>query len=197
MLIDSPLKPKSALIVELTALKRDRPVRIVLTPEDALSVNSRRSLSEFCETTYPPMTESEMPKSGDELAVRISPSGAVHVSHNNAGWIKRMNVNADFEYRVIFDMEHISVLTTIGIANGLPEVEENQAVDHSSSSRSARSDAMPLCVICSENVRDVIIKPCSHVALCETCARTLRRSRAPVCPICRKTITDVERVYLA
>ena len=213
--IDTRLKPDSVLVVELTALKRAKPVRIILTSKSASRVNSCESLSDLCESTYSPMMESEIPEAWDKLAVRISPSGAVYISHNNRRWIRRMRVDEDLEYHVIIPMENVSVLTLVGMATGLGEIKEEPEAElddfpaeprdaelpHGLRDGSAPSEAgtaiLPNCVVCLGNEREVAVLPCFHVALCEGCSLSLLESEEPKCPICRASITDRNRVHLS
>jgi len=53
------------------------------------------------------------------------------------------------------------------------------------------------CVVCMEELRDTVLVPCGHIALCSGCARTIAASRRPVCPICNRNVDDVCRVYRA
>lgn len=97
----------------------------------------------------------------------------------------------------IFDMEHISVLSIIGIVTGLDEVEEKQAVAQASSPQTSQDNVISMCIICLDNVRNVALKPCSLVAVCDGCALILQESGEPMCPICRGSIIDIEKVFLA
>ena len=45
------------------------------------------------------------------------------------------------------------------------------------------------CLICSDNKREILFKPCNHVAACESCGRRCKK-----CLICKKAIE--ERVLL-
>ena len=47
-----------------------------------------------------------------------------------------------------------------------------------------------ICVVCFTNPKEILIKPCSHFALCEECVRQLDE-----CPICRSKIEHKERIY--
>ena len=89
-----------------------------------------------------------MPEAADELAVRISPSGKVYTSLNNRGWKKRLQVDTDFEYHVIFDMENISVLTLMGVATGLGEADETPKVFPDVHPPSAQNLIINECVVC-------------------------------------------------
>ena len=44
------------------------------------------------------------------------------------------------------------------------------------------------CVICHQKLREILIFPCTHFVLCETCMSTY-------CPICESLIEDYVKVY--
>jgi hypothetical protein len=48
-----------------------------------------------------------------------------------------------------------------------------------------------LCVVCLENAKCVLLLPCSHVCLCESCTPMVHS-----CPVCRKSISMTKRVFL-
>lgn len=196
--IQTLLKPDSALIVELTALKRKGPVQIVLTLKEAPHVYSCGSLLRLCDTTYSLMIETETAKSGDELAVLMTRGGDLYISHNNRSWIKRVHLDPDLEYHLIFDMQLVSVLSILGMTTGVGDIGENQAVGSPETPRLGSQDDGPReCIICLENARNVAIKPCFHIALCESCARTLHGSDEPKCPVCRVLIGGIQKIYFA
>ena len=191
------LRPNSAILVELTALKQMKPVQIILTSEDTSRAYSCETLSELCETTYSVMTETGIPMPWDEVAVRLSPTGAVYISHNNNAWIKKLHVDACLEYHVLFAMEHVSALTLIGIATCLSEINEAPLIDQEVLPVNDRSTSLPECVVCLENEREVAVIPCYHVALCAICANILKTSQESKCPICRVVILDVKKLHLS
>ncbi|XP_053625542.1 mitochondrial E3 ubiquitin protein ligase 1 [Plodia interpunctella] len=45
---------------------------------------------------------------------------------------------------------------------------------------------LQLCVVCSENPKEIILLPCGHVCLCEDCSDNITGS----CPICRERIVS-------
>ena len=51
---------------------------------------------------------------------------------------------------------------------------------------------IPMCIICIEQERQIIFKPCNHIACCSTCSKNLQE-----CPICRKQITSKKTAYIA
>ena len=50
------------------------------------------------------------------------------------------------------------------------------------------------CIICMEKPKNIILKPCMHMAMCREC---LKRLQTGVCPICKETITDVVKIFIA
>lgn len=195
--VDSSLKRNRTLFAEFTAVKQSKPVRIVLTPKDAHHVYSESDLSELCETTYSLAIDSEPPNDGDKLAIRIRSDGAVCISQNNCGWIERTHVDADLEYHVVFDLEHISVLSMIGMTIDGDDAVVKQLEAPPKPSLEVRSVSSTECIVCLENARTTALIPCYHFALCEDCANTLRQSGAANCPLCRVGITDVKKIYMA
>lgn len=194
--VETLLGPNRALIVKLTALKRISCIRMALSECNSLYVYSQRSLEELRDKFEAIVFDSEVPEAGDELAVRISPEGAVHISHNNRVWIERTHVDPNRRYHVVFDMESIDALSMIGIAT-CPREEPAAPPAPPPSTSCQSTGALHECVICCENARDVAIKPCSHVVLCEGCAGTLRRSKKAECPICRSRITGILKLYFS
>lgn len=51
-----------------------------------------------------------------------------------------------------------------------------------------------LCVICHDHIKCVILLPCRHFCLCQTCVVTIQES-SPICPLCRRFVTDSLKVY--
>lgn len=51
-----------------------------------------------------------------------------------------------------------------------------------------------LCVICHDHFKCVILLPCRHFCLCQTCVDTIQESN-PICPLCRHFVTDSLKVY--
>lgn len=45
------------------------------------------------------------------------------------------------------------------------------------------------CLLCSEQKRDTLFKPCGHVCCCETCAPRVKK-----CLICRESVSAKEKV---
>ena len=50
------------------------------------------------------------------------------------------------------------------------------------------------CCVCNMNQIEMIVLPCSHMCLCESCSNKYIKSKND-CPMCRKVITTIQRVY--
>ena len=51
-----------------------------------------------------------------------------------------------------------------------------------------------LCVVCLERHRNVVLRPCFHLALCETCCRAMADDQR--CPICRTVCEQVDVIMM-
>ena len=49
-----------------------------------------------------------------------------------------------------------------------------------------------LCVVCLDNEKQVLLRPCRHYCVCEDCSKQLRG----VCPMCRANFTSSETVHI-
>ena len=54
------------------------------------------------------------------------------------------------------------------------------------------ADQGRLCVVCWDNDREVLLRPCNHYCVCTECCRQLGGK----CPMCRRTFTNSERIYI-
>ena len=50
------------------------------------------------------------------------------------------------------------------------------------------------CVICCEVAKNVIFKPCLHMAICSLCNDRLKERK---CPICKREVIDIVTIYVA
>lgn len=48
------------------------------------------------------------------------------------------------------------------------------------------------CVVCFERKRSLLLRPCSHMCLCDTCGHVVKE-----CPLCRETVSERIRVHSA
>ena len=53
-------------------------------------------------------------------------------------------------------------------------------------------NAQQLCIICCELPKAVVLMPCRHMCLCETCGHM---EKITVCPMCRKQISQRISVF--
>eukprot|EP00730_Choanoeca_flexa_P015998 TRINITY_DN7475_c0_g1_i1.p1 TRINITY_DN7475_c0_g1~~TRINITY_DN7475_c0_g1_i1.p1 ORF type:complete len:371 (+),score=37.91 TRINITY_DN7475_c0_g1_i1:119-1231(+) len=63
-----------------------------------------------------------------------------------------------------------------------------------------QAELMETCVICLDTRPSVLIEPCGHLCLCDTCAITMARQQNELadnyrCPVCRALITSLRPVY--
>ena len=64
------------------------------------------------------------------------------------------------------------------------------------SSEGASGEEAPTCVICLSAPPNHVIKPCSHLCLCSSCATRVRREML-ACPVCRRAQRSIERIFFA
>lgn len=50
-----------------------------------------------------------------------------------------------------------------------------------------------ICVVCKENPKEIIVRPCGHVCLCEDCSERITN----LCPVCKSTIENKEAAFIA
>lgn len=70
-----------------------------------------------------------------------------------------------------------------------PRKEERQ---YDEKVKEGDDDPSSACIICLENKRVCVIRPCKHLCLCISCAAF----ELDQCPQCRRIITAIERLYL-
>jgi hypothetical protein len=54
-------------------------------------------------------------------------------------------------------------------------------------------EAFQNCVVCFDNPRRVVFRPCSHFVVCESCAAALKQSNSNLCPLCKAPIEGIIR----
>ena len=62
-------------------------------------------------------------------------------------------------------------------------------------------DDVLVCSICFLNERDIMLKPCSHVAICHACnekeeKKTSKIRRNRKCPVCKSYVTSTKRIMI-
>jgi len=50
-----------------------------------------------------------------------------------------------------------------------------------------------VCLVCIDNPKNIVLKPCSHMCICDVCAEPMLRT-GQKCPVCRTKIEEIERV---
>lgn len=75
------------------------------------------------------------------------------------------------------------------LTNGVTN-DAQQLAQFNSDSQPTESN-MEECLLCSENKRDTVFKPCGHVISCEACG-----SRMKKCLLCRETVSSREKVNI-
>lgn len=60
----------------------------------------------------------------------------------------------------------------------------------------APAEQQPECSICMEAPPVMVLIPCGHRCVCETCASAVRAAPSPRCPLCRAVVSGDQRVYL-
>mmetsp|Transcript_107920 Transcript_107920/g.207512 ORF Transcript_107920/g.207512 Transcript_107920/m.207512 type:complete len:335 (+) Transcript_107920:2-1006(+) len=70
---------------------------------------------------------------------------------------------------------------------------------HESSRESLRSESQEAteCIVCMDELRNTVLVPCGHLALCNACAKNIASSRRPLCPVCNAAVDDLCLVYNA
>lgn len=194
--VDTVLVANSAVIVELTALKQPKPLRIILTTERPHKVYACGNFTEILGLGNSVEILSQVLTAQEELAVGIKPSGTVCIKHGNREWADCTQVNPMVGYNVVFDMENISVLSMIGLTNGEDHIEESPVIPSEDTSKN-RGHNLPECIVCCDDSRDVVFIPCFHVAVCSSCSSRLMRMLPPKCPCCRETVNQVQKLYMA
>ena len=55
-----------------------------------------------------------------------------------------------------------------------------------------------LCVVCQDNVKNILLMPCRHVCMCRQCLREIRQGRLGLlqCPLCRTRIESSLEVFV-
>jgi len=53
------------------------------------------------------------------------------------------------------------------------------------------------CLVCQEHRRTVLVLPCRHFVLCETCYDNISHKSSPECVMCRQIVTDcIKDIYI-
>jgi len=87
------------------------------------------------------------------------------------------------------DFDNIPVEAQFKIDTSMKDVEDrlnNNDMDNEDSEVDPVEPPQPLslfCTLCKVNVRNILLLPCGHVCICDSCALTLEATQT--CPSCR------------
>jgi len=79
--------------------------------------------------------------------------------------------------------------------NGRKNREGSESIEDRLLMEVEREREDKLCVICVDKEKCIMILPCRHLCICESCQVALRSHRN-ICPICRKVIKQMIKAYL-
>ena len=68
---------------------------------------------------------------------------------------------------------------------------QNEIADLKKKVAGLKNEGNQSCVVCWENTRSVLFRPCNHVCVCVDCVDLLRE-----CPLCKGAVEAKERVYI-
>jgi Zinc finger, C3HC4 type (RING finger) len=85
-------------------------------------------------------------------------------------------------------MDEKNICNVVNNGDNQPQQQQQQQPQHASKIDTPELN-MDECLLCSEQKRDTVFKPCGHVVACEACG-----SRIKKCLICRETVSSREKV---
>lgn len=59
----------------------------------------------------------------------------------------------------------------------------------------SQDDSDNVCLVCLENKKNIILKPCSHLCICDVCAEPMLKT-GQRCPVCRSKIEEIEKISM-
>lgn len=93
--------------------------------------------------------------------------------------------------------EVVEVLSTRSTSTGRIPIRSHQRPTSSVMSSAERAnDERIQCCICLYREKSILLRPCNHLCLCETCLRAVMNENPGKCPICRATIESHINVFL-
>lgn len=108
----------------------------------------------------------------------------------------KINV-ATFLSRMIFEGHGICVNMVPSLFDDAEEddahVSDNEVGDNEASTSINERE----CVVCRDNVANVVLLPCKHLKICQTCHSTISSNGVSYnCPYCRISVQDFMQVYV-
>ena len=61
--------------------------------------------------------------------------------------------------------------------------------------KSIQEEENKKCIICYSGDREMILKPCNHICVCQNCCKRIIQD-SNKCPFCQNRIIESERIYL-
>ena len=166
------------------------------------------------ETTDLVLADDSFSESDDEVLDSVDTStSSSDTDSSTLESIMYMRLGEGEEYEIATDSETESDLDDgEQIEVILPSREHytlrnRHSVTPSRSNHSARDLARRLenerekhkCVVCQDDVKNVLVMPCKHMCLCVDCAHSIvehRNSQRRVCPLCRGRISKVMNIFV-
>jgi len=110
----------------------------------------------------------------------------------------------DFNEKKIQDLEsHILDLENNDKNNTLViQQQEKQILEYNNKIKTVENEKKLLeeqfnCKICFRNISNIVLQPCNHVVLCETCEASIRNTQnGRRCPVCRKPYTKYIKIFI-
>ena len=122
------------------------------------------------------------------------------VTYDNDIEINRL----DFSEKKIQDLEiKISDLENNDKNNTLIiKQQEKQILEYNNKIKSVENQKKQLeeqfnCKVCFRNISNLVLQPCNHVVICETCEANMRTTQnGRRCPVCRKPYTKCIKIFV-
>ena len=110
----------------------------------------------------------------------------------------------DFSEKKIQDLEgKISDLENNEKNNTLIiKQQEKQILEYNNKIKSVENQKKQLeeqfnCKVCFRNISNLVLQPCNHVVICETCETNMRNSQnGRRCPVCRKPYNKFIKIFI-
>ena len=103
--------------------------------------------------------------------------------------------------RAVTKAEHAAVLKDVGLSDALWDKMRKSRVKTGGGGGGAGETIDLDCVVCLDERKDQLCRPCGHVCLCHKCAQQMRAEKGKgktslKCPMCDKEVEDIMRIYL-
>lgn len=115
-------------------------------------------------------------------------------------YLSKRAMDVDFIDLMLNPIVPLKVIGATAIYRG-GDVEQSQLRDEvralPKKVTSLQNQGNQSCVVCWENTRSVLFRPCNHVCVCVDCEEGLGENLLRECPLCRCAVEAKERVYLS